>query len=433
MLRQSYMNKYKEKSKYDDERFLKEDEGYLLKESRPITGKAIRSLNKNKMYQFIEDVLTNRKMTSVLYPSNAKIEIKTYIKTKKNFIRKSDELEKKRKERNEPSSVVKKRSRKEAYYQMRKEIDSFKDSKEKIKRLLTCNTVKKSKNFKKDLEKQKDEYFDSMRKNYINGFRRAYSRLKFKLDILKVPTNEEYIETEVDYPYLAEFTTPRIHFAEPKLRIKDAYNRLYNNAIILPKDDIKVSIKKRPSSAVNKKKPIAKNQNVKKKLVLNLKNALISNEGKEFIIRITDKLYKKCYDKYSGGPTTIKNLQNPKEYLEAPSRDSYYINYYSLIEPKTGNTFLHLATIDDYPELVKYFIEKGADLNMKNSDGNTPLHLAIKAKRNKIIKLLIDNKAALDITNNDGEIPFECLTPDMKKEFGVDTIIILNPAKRNNI
>jgi ankyrin repeat protein len=256
--------------------------------------------------------------------------------------------------------------------------------------------------------------------------------LKFKLDILKEPTNEKYIETEVDYPYLVEFTNTRIHFAEPRLRIKNVYNRLYNNAIILPKDDIKVSVKKRPSSAMNRKKSTAKSQNLKKKIVFNLKNSLISNEGKEFIIRITDRLYKKCYDKYSGGPTTIKNLQNPKEYLETYSRDSYYINYYSIIEPKTGNTFLHLATIDDFPEIVKYFIEKGADLNMKNSDGNTPLHLAIKAKRNKIIKLLIDNKAALDIPNNNGEIPFEYLTPDMRKEFGVDKIIIFNPIKKNN-
>ena len=316
---------------------------------------------------------------------------------------------------------------------MREEIDSFKDNKERIKRLLTSNTVKKSKNFKKDLEKQKDEYFDSMKKNYIDGFRRAYSRLKFKLDILKVPTNDKYIETEVDYPYLAEFTTPRIHFAEPRLRIKNVYNRLYNNAIILPKDDIKVSVKKRPSSAMNRKKSTATNQNVKKKIVFNLKNALISNEGKEFIIRITEKLYKKCYDKYSGGPTTIKNLQNPKEYLETYSRDSYYINYYSLIEPNTGNTFLHLATIEDYPELVKYFIEKGADLNMKNVDGNTPLHLALKAKNNKIIKLLIENKAALDIPNKDGEIPFDYLTPDMKREFGVDRILIVNPVKKSSV
>lgn len=104
------MNKYKEKSKFGEERFLKEDEGYLLKESRPIKNISIQRLKKTKMDQFIEDILTNKKLTSVLYPSNAKIEIKTYIETKKNFYHKSDEIKRKRKERNEPSSVVKKES-----------------------------------------------------------------------------------------------------------------------------------------------------------------------------------------------------------------------------------------------------------------------------------------------------------------------------------
>ena len=60
MLRQNYMNRYKEKSKFDEERFLKEDEGYLLKESRPVKPNAIRRLNKSKMSQFIEDVLTKK-------------------------------------------------------------------------------------------------------------------------------------------------------------------------------------------------------------------------------------------------------------------------------------------------------------------------------------------------------------------------------------
>ena len=143
MLRQSYMNRYKEKSKFDEERFLKEDEGYLLKESRPLKANTINRLNKEKMYQFIEDVLTNKKLTSVLYASNAKIEIKTYIKTKKNFYRKKDEIEKKRKEKNEPSSVVKKRSRKEAYLQMREEIDNYNYNKQKYKRSLTQNNNKK--------------------------------------------------------------------------------------------------------------------------------------------------------------------------------------------------------------------------------------------------------------------------------------------------
>ena len=69
MLRQSFMNKYKVKSKYDNERFQKEDEGYLLKLTRPVKESTIKVLSKEKMNKFIEDVLTNKKMTTILYDS----------------------------------------------------------------------------------------------------------------------------------------------------------------------------------------------------------------------------------------------------------------------------------------------------------------------------------------------------------------------------
>jgi hypothetical protein len=386
------------------------------------------------MDQFIEDILTNKKLTSVLYPSNAKIEKKTYFETKKNFYHKSDEIKRRRKEKNEPSSVVKKRIRREAYLQMREEIDNYNYNKQRYKRSLTLNNNKKLKNIREEIQKQKEEYYNDIKSNYINGFRRSFSRLKFKLDLLKVPpiTTEKFLQTEVDYPFLNEFTNKDIYFVDPTLVIKDVYSRLYNNVILLPKYDQRVANRKRAFSAKTRRRSSIE-QSRKKQPKFKLKNVLNSNEGKEFTIQVTSKIVTRCYDKYSGGPATIKYLKNPVEDKNSFSKDSYYVNYYDLVDPKTGNTFLHLATIDDFPEIVKYFIEKGADLNMKNSDGNTPLHLAIKSKRNKIIKLLIDNKAALDIPNNDGEIPFEYLTPDMRKEFGVDKIIIFNPVKKNNI
>ena len=303
------MNRYKEKSKFDEERFLKEDEGYLLKESRPIKVNAINRLNKEKMSQFIEDVLTNKKLTSVLYASNAKIEIKTYLKTKKNFYRKQDEIERKRKEKNEPSSVVKKRSRKEAYLQMREEIDNYKYNKMKYKRSLTLSNNKKIKIIKEEIEKEKKEYFEDLKENFIDGFNRAYSRLKFKLDILKAPSNGKFMETEVDYPYAFEFTNRNINFPDPKLNIKNAFSRLYNNAVILPKDDKK--LRKRPFSALNRNN--TNNPNKRKEPKFKLKNALKSNFGKEFIIRINESNLRKCYNKYSGGPVTIKYLTNQND------------------------------------------------------------------------------------------------------------------------
>ena len=85
MLRQNYMNKYQEKSLKSIERFLKEDEEYILNETRPIKESSIKRLDNKKLDKFIENVLTDKDLTSILFSSNAKIEIKSYLKSKKNF------------------------------------------------------------------------------------------------------------------------------------------------------------------------------------------------------------------------------------------------------------------------------------------------------------------------------------------------------------
>ena len=142
MLRQGYMNRYKVKTKYDIDRFKKEDEEYLLKLTRPVKPATIKSLSKEKMNKFIEDVMSNKKMTTILYDSNAQKEIKSCSKSIKNCERQNGKLRNLKKSL-EPVSVVKKRSRKEAYYQMRTEINNFeKNKKNYIKDLLYENNQK---------------------------------------------------------------------------------------------------------------------------------------------------------------------------------------------------------------------------------------------------------------------------------------------------
>ena len=82
MLRQNYMNKYQEKSLKSIERFLKEDEEYILNETRPIKESSIKRLDNKKLDKFIENVLTDKDLTSILFSSNAEIEIKSYLKSK---------------------------------------------------------------------------------------------------------------------------------------------------------------------------------------------------------------------------------------------------------------------------------------------------------------------------------------------------------------
>ena len=59
-------------------------------------------------------------------------------------------------------------------------------------------------------------------------------------------------------------------------------------------------------------------------------------------------------------------------------------------------------------EIVRKFIEKGANVNVKDTiDKNTPLHLACDKGDIEIVKLLVENKANTKEKNGDDETPYE--------------------------
>lgn len=454
------MNKYKEKSKFDNERFQKEDEGYLLKLTRPVKVSSIKSLSNEKMNKFMEDVLTNAKMTKILYDSNAKIEIKSSLKLTKNFRKQNEKYLRLQKEKFEPGSVVKRRSRKEAFIQMRKEINKFKSNKEKYKKNLLIENYKKFIGMKKDLNSFQNEYINYLRKNRINSFRRAYDNLKLKIDDnmgrtieTEYSPNESLRKKTLENYYLFRNNyidcSHTINFPSIKCDINNVFSRLYNNKVLLTSDNIS----KFKKSKTKKSKSLIRNSLFKKdkknlgyfsnrkslqnipKIKFNLKNALQSNGGKEFTVKVTDEVIRKCLDKYSGGPEVIKYLNkalgqnmNINNNENTINKDGF-VNFYELTEKNTGNSYLHLVSEGNYPQLVKYFIEKGADINKKNNEGNTPLHLALKSKNMEIVGILLENKAKLDIPNNDGEIPFDLFTNEMKKNFGLEKLLIINPTK----
>ena len=462
MLRQGFMNKYKIKSKFDIERFQKEDEGYLLKLTRPVKEGSIKGLSREKMNKFTEDILTNKKMTSILYDSNAKIEIKSTLKLINNFREQEEKYKKALKEKLEAGSVVKKRSRKEAYEQMRKEIDNFALSKERYKNNLLSENYKKYLEIKKDTKASKNEYINYLRKNRINSFRRAYDNLKIKYEDnmgktreIKLSPPKNQFSKIMDNFYLFSNNyidcSHIINLPDIKCDVSNVYSRLYNNKVLLTDNNNmnsrSVNLKKSKSRKLINliKHPIKKRNNNLKymttrktvqsdpKIKFNIKNALQSNGGKEFTVKITDDVVRKCMEKYSGGPEMIKYLKTEvkdNNYYDKINKDGF-VNFYELTEKHTGNSYLHLAAKGNYPQLAQYFIEKGADINKKNLDGNTPLHIALKFNNHDIISILLKNKAGLDIPNNDGEIPFDLFTSEMKKKFGIDKLLIINPTKKS--
>ena len=434
MIRQKYMNKYKEKSLYGEERFLRENEDFLLKESRPIKETSIKKLEPKRMHQFIDDVLTDKKLTSILYATNTNIEIKAYKKLKKSIDDLKKDEERRRKKREETISIVKKKSRRDAYYQMRSEIDNYKINQINYHTMLKNNNHKKYLELKKVIDLDKKEENKILRNNRIIGFNRAYNKIAEKMDHKKDSTSHE-IKMDI------ENNTSMVNLPNIKLNIVDVYSRLYNNAVLVTPLSKKIKKFKFNSNKTFKlKRPLTHKTtgkiNVKvapnPKMILTLKNALTSNNGKEFTINVTDQNINKCFTKYSGGPENIPYLKGKFEdkIIDDNNLDKY-VDFYKLEESNTGNSYLHLATIDNYPKLVQYFLEKGADVNMQNFNGDTPLHIALKNKNMEIIKLLMNYNPALDIPNNSGVIPFELFSPKMKSDFKIDKMIVINPVKKD--
>jgi ankyrin repeat protein len=69
---------------------------------------------------------------------------------------------------------------------------------------------------------------------------------------------------------------------------------------------------------------------------------------------------------------------------------------------RNGATALHMAALyGGKTELVVLLIEKGADMNARTGDGNTPLNLAVLGKQKEIADLLLDKGAKINLENQD--------------------------------
>ena len=77
---------------------------------------------------------------------------------------------------------------------------------------------------------------------------------------------------------------------------------------------------------------------------------------------------------------------------------------------KEGNSYLHLAVINQNEIMIKLLIKKGINLNMQNKAGNTALHIAYEYGNDSIIKILTSNGINTLIKNKDNK-----MAKDMKE------------------
>lgn len=135
------------------------------------------------------------------------------------------------------------------------------------------------------------------------------------------------------------------------------------------------------------------------------------------------------------GPTVSDNLYFFKKFLEngAEIKQINYINKaaihssFDIVKYLVDNGIyqvdsitlpdkwspLHYAANSGSYEVIKFLVEKGADINRKDSDGNTPLHLACRSLGDKeSILYMLDHGVNPKLKNNEGQTPYMKIETD---------------------
>ena len=97
-----------------------------------------------------------------------------------------------------------------------------------------------------------------------------------------------------------------------------------------------------------------------------------------------------------------------------------------------GNSYLHLAVINQNEKLIKELIKKGININIQNNNGNTALHLAYKYGNSSIIKLLTKNGINNLIKNKEGKIAKEIKEIKLNKNKSLNYDNYMNKRVENN-
>lgn len=91
------------------------------------------------------------------------------------------------------------------------------------------------------------------------------------------------------------------------------------------------------------------------------------------------------------------------------------------IDPKGyGRRPIHAATIGGHLDIVKFLIDNGADVNIKNRYGDTALHFAVYHNRSLILTELLKRHADPTIQNNVYKTPIDIAKEESKEQFVIE-------------
>ena len=116
----------------------------------------------------------------------------------------------------------------------------------------------------------------------------------------------------------------------------------------------------------------------------------------------------------TGNLELVKKLIDNGINIESKITDDYYY----LNSPSENRTPLHYAAICRYLDIVKYLIEKGADINYQKDDRWSALHLAsYNNKYLDIVEYLVNNGADIYSKNKNNKTPLDVTNNDEIKDF----------------
>ena len=101
-----------------------------------------------------------------------------------------------------------------------------------------------------------------------------------------------------------------------------------------------------------------------------------------------------------------------KEVSETKKKGKYTPTVHGLIKSARVGT----------PEMCRYYLKRGVDINAQNKRGETALHAALHAKRYDIARFLLRNKARVDIPDAKGERALELIYKVENNKSMIDII-----------
>ena len=147
-------------------------------------------------------------------------------------------------------------------------------------------------------------------------------------------------------------------------------------------------------------------------------------EGNSLIKASSELEVKSLYQILIKNPYLVNTLDDKKETILSYSIKNKNIEVSNLIltspiidldyQDKNGNTYLHLAVINQLKEIIKLLIEKGIYINKQNNEGNSALHLAYTINNKPIISILIDNGIDKNLLNKENKIAEEIIIKNKK-------------------